>query len=172
MKKVKIILIAILVGLFTIPNFFDDLSNNGNVYGANDFTNVVNTPPEIKTMMEAACFDCHSNKTNYMWYSGIAPISLLLNNHIDEGKKELNFSEFKTYKPKRQKHKLEEIAEQVEAHEMPMTPYTWTHSAAKLSDEQRTQLINWAKAAMDEINLADTLVKEEAHAHAENEHAH
>jgi hypothetical protein len=92
MKKLKIILIAILVGLFTIPNFFDDLSNNGNVYGANDFTNVVNTPAEIKMMMETACFDCHSNKTNYMWYSGIAPISLLLNNHIDEGKKELNFS--------------------------------------------------------------------------------
>ncbi len=172
MKKVKIILIVILVGLFTIPNFFDELSNNGTVYGANDFTNVVNTPPEIKTMMEAACFDCHSNKTNYMWYSGIAPISLLLNNHIDEGKKELNFSEFKTYKPKRQKHKLEEIAEQVEAHEMPMKLYTLTHSVAKLSDEQRTQLINWAKAAMDEINLADSLVKDEAHTHAENEHAH
>ena len=170
MKKIKIILLIILVGLFTIPNFFDELSNNGSVYGANDFTTVVNTPVGIKTMMETACFDCHSNKTNYMWYSGIAPVSLLLNNHINEGKKELNFSEYKTYKPKRQKHKLEEIAEQVEAHEMPMTPYTWTHSTAKLTEEQRTQLMNWAKAAMDEINLADTLVKEEAH--VENEHAH
>lgn len=172
MKKIKIALIAIIVGLFTIPNFFDELSNNGTVYGANDFTNVVNTPNEIKSMMETACFDCHSNKTNYMWYSGIAPLSLLLNHHIDEGKEELNFSEFKNYKPKRQKHKLEEIAEQVEAHEMPMAAYTWTHPAAKLTEEQRTQLINWAKAAMDEINLTDTVVKMETKEADEHEHAH
>ncbi|MFY8021714.1 MAG: heme-binding domain-containing protein [Bacteroidia bacterium] len=161
MKKIKITLIIVLIGLFTIPNFFDELSNNGTLYGANDFTQVVNTPTEIKTIMETACFDCHSNQTNYMWYSGIAPLSLILNHDIEEGKHELNFSEFKTYKAKRQKHKLEEIAEQVESHEMPMTAYTWTHPQAKLTDDQRTLLINWAKAAMEEINLADTTVKVE-----------
>ena len=161
----SIFIIVVLIQLIRpMPNISDDNSKS--------ITTAYEVPDDIQKMLQRACADCHSNKTNYPWYSKIQPVAWWLNHHIEEGKEELNFSEFKNYKPKRQKHKLEEIAEQVEAHEMPMTAYTWTHPAAKLTEEQRTQLINWAKAAMEEINLADTVVKMETKEADEHEHAH
>jgi hypothetical protein len=74
-----------------------------------------------------------------------------MQHHVDEGKEELNFSEFKTYKPKRQKHKLEEIAEQVNEHEMPLSSYTLIHKNAVLTPEQNVALVNWAKQEFEKI---------------------
>jgi hypothetical protein len=79
------------------------------------------------------------------------PIGLWMQWHVNEGKEELNFAEFKNYKLKRQKHKLEEILEQVNEHEMPLWSYTLIHTETKLSAEQMTLLTNWAKQAAEKI---------------------
>ena len=80
-----------------------------------------------------------------------------MKNHIDEGRKELNFSTFATYEPKRQAHKLEEAAEYVEQKKMPLESYTLGHSDAKLSDEQRKQLVNYFRMVQKQIQQAHTL---------------
>jgi hypothetical protein len=128
-------------------------ANNGEVVGENHISKSLQIPEEINLILERSCNDCHSNQTNYPWYSKIQPIGFWLQNHVNEGKEELNLSEFKTYSAKKQKHKLEEIAEQVDAHEMPLFSYTLIHKQAELNQEQISLLSNWAKTEAEKIAL-------------------
>jgi hypothetical protein len=97
--------------------------------------------------------DCHSNNTNYPWYASVQPLAWWIDHHIEEGKGELNFSEFASYKPKKARHKLDEVAEQVEIHEMPLNSYTFIHAEARLTAAERKLLSDWAKATRDSIKV-------------------
>jgi hypothetical protein len=90
--------------------------------------------------LKSSCYDCHSNKTNYPRYSKINPVGMWLNHHIEEGKAELNFSNFAAYDKKNLDHKLEETAEEVAEGHMPLPSYTLVHADAKLSQEQVKQI--------------------------------
>lgn len=148
MKNKTLLIFGSIALLLIVISFFDKTDNRGEWYGPNDFTHKLTADAEVKSILEKACFDCHSNKTNYRWYNEIPPLSLWLNHHINEGKEELNFSEFASYKAKRAKHKLEEIAEQIEQDEMPMKPYLITHPEAKLTEQEKNLLISWSKNAL------------------------
>jgi len=109
------------------------------------FLTETNPPQEVKIVLEQTCYDCHSNNTEYPWYNNIAPVSYWLADHVKDGKKHLNFSDWKSYSVKKKDHKLEEVAEMVEDGEMPLSEYTWTHEEAKLTEEQRNDVIAWVK---------------------------
>ena len=81
-----------------------------------------------------ACFDCHSNEVVWPWYSNVAPISWLIQHDVDEGRDELNFSEWHAGQ------EGHEAAETVREREMPPRQYLWTHPAARLSDTERAAL--------------------------------
>jgi Haem-binding domain len=102
--------------------------------------------PEVKQIVEKACYDCHSNKSNWPWYSYVAPVSWFVASHVEEGRHEMNFSVWQDYTPKRKSKKLGEIVEEIEEGEMPLAPYKLTHSQANLSDGEVATLINWAKS--------------------------
>lgn len=140
----KKILYSILV-LLIIIQFFRIDKTNPTINISQDFIEITKPPIEIATILKSACYDCHSSETRYPWYTNIAPVSWWIKHHIDEGKEELNFSEWGTYKTKRKDHKLEEIIEWVEDGEMPLNEYTWTHADSKLTQEQKDLLIGWVK---------------------------
>jgi hypothetical protein len=140
-----------LCSVFVVIQFFRPARNEGTAYGENDYTQAINVPEDIKKIVEVSCFDCHSNKTNYKWYHNIQPFAWWMNHHVEEGKGELNFSEFKTYKDRRKRHKLEETGEMVEEGEMPMDSYLWMHDEAKLNEAQKKQLIEWAQIEMNKF---------------------
>lgn len=143
--------------VFIIIQFFPIDKTNPTTNEGMDFLKIKNTPEPIAKLIRNSCYDCHSNETKYPFYSNIQPVAWLLKNHIDEGRKELNFSTFATYEPKRQAHKLEEAAEYVEQKNMPLESYTLGHSDAKLSDEQRRQLVNYFRMVQKQIQQANTL---------------
>jgi len=103
-------------------------------------------PSDVQAILERSCYDCHSNKTVWPWYSNVAPVSWLLADDVKDGRKELNFSEWGTYKERRKSRKLKELCEQVKESEMPLTLYVPLHSSAKLSDADRTRLCEWSTA--------------------------
>ena len=105
---------------------------------------------EVSTLLEMACYDCHSNKTRYPWYANVMPVAYFLNDHVTDGKRHLNFSEFTHRSIAVQNHKLEEIIEEVGEGEMPLESYTalGLHEEADLSDAQRQLLIDWARQQM------------------------
>lgn len=158
MKKIATIVVVLLIFIqFFKPerNLSDDQSHHISTKYA--------FPEEIAAISKAACDDCHSNKTTYPWYANVQPAAWWLSNHVNEGKKHLNFSEFTIRRIAVQNHKLEEIVEMVEEGEMPLKSYTWLglHPDAKLTQDQKSKLITWAKAQMDTIKAhypADSLI--------------
>jgi Haem-binding domain len=134
---------------------------------SDDQTNAISTkypmPDSVAAIMKVACYDCHTNKTNYPWYAEIQPVAWWLSDHVKDGKRHFNMSNFTSMKVAIQNHKLEEMAEEIEKGEMPLHSYTYMglHSEAKLTAEQRKTLVTWAHAQMDSLKAhypADSLV--------------
>lgn len=152
-KKIGWGLIVVLI----VIQFIRSDRNSGEAYGPAHIGSTVDVPDQVKEILDRACNDCHSNNTDYPWYAHVQPVAWWLAGHVEEGKEELNFSEFGTYKLKRKLHKLEEIAEQVKEGEMPLKSYTWLHRKARLTEDERQLLISWAlsaKASIDSVKAA------------------
>lgn len=150
MSLKKKILLGLLAALLIIQ-FIRPAKNDGIADSPNDITHAVTVPAEIRNMLAISCYDCHSNHTEHRWYENIQPFGWWISHHINEGKEELNFSEFNSYSLKRKKHKLDEVIETVEEHEMPLNSYLWVHGDAKLSAEQQSALTAWARASIDSL---------------------
>jgi hypothetical protein len=99
--------------------------------------------------------DCHSNNTIYPWYSHIQPAAWWMNNHVKDGKKDLNFDEFLTYTKKKQFKKMEETIELVKEGEMPLKSYTWIHNDAKLTEAEKTALTDWATGVQKGLGFVE-----------------
>ncbi|MFS4456781.1 heme-binding domain-containing protein [Maribacter sp. 2304DJ31-5] len=139
----KILLVLLILGIAI--QFYRPEKNLAQGEHTLPFLTETNPPNEVRTLLKTACYDCHSNHTNYPWYNNIAPISFWLQDHIKEGKEELNFSDWAQYSNKRKDHKLEELIEEVSENEMPLAEYTWTHKEAVLDREQIDAIVRWAK---------------------------
>jgi hypothetical protein len=153
----KRILLGILI-IILLSQFIRPPHNDGDASTPSDITHMVAVPDTVMGILKTACYDCHSNHTNYPWYSKITPVNWWLNNHINEGKRHFNFSNFITGTHKRMIKKMEEVGETVEKHEMPLNSYTWIHKDARLNDAQQKLIIDWAKDAEQKI-LQDSLQK-------------
>lgn len=142
MKKVLKIVIRIVIVAFVIIQFIRSDKNEGGYESLSDFKTETNVSEKVYSILETNCFDCHSNQTVYPWYAEISPLSYWFKDHIDEGKDELNFSEWKNYSTKKKDHKLEELIEEVDEGEMPLDSYTWIHG--KLPEDDQKVLLEWA----------------------------
>ncbi len=140
-KKVGWVLLLALV----IAQFFSPEKNEGDLGSVTPFLTETNPPADVQQILKNTCFDCHSDTTKYPWYNSITPVNYWLEEHINDGKKHLNFSKWETYSVKRKEHKLDELYEEVEEKEMPLKSYTWTHADARLSQEQIDAVVAWAK---------------------------
>ena len=90
--------------------------------------------PEVMELLRRACYDCHSNESEWPWYSYVAPVSWLIEHDVEEAREHMNFSEWQTWEPGKQDHKREECWEEVEEGEMPLWFYTPLHWDARLSE--------------------------------------
>jgi len=144
-------IMLLLLFVFIVMQFFQPDKNNNNVAIAENISSVIAMPDSVNKVLHLACYDCHSNNTEYPWYSNIQPIGWWLAGHIKDGKRELNFNEFATYTTKKQLKKLEEIKESQQDKWMPLEYYTLIHEDAKLDDEQRRLIIDWADSATKTI---------------------
>ena len=105
-----------------------------------DFISIAQPPEEIARLIKTGCYDCHSNESVYPWYSNIAPFSWIIKSHIDDARKDVNFSEWGNYQPGKRGHKLDECKEMIEKGEMPLAGYELLHPRAKFSSEEREKL--------------------------------
>jgi len=154
MKIVKKIALALLAVLIAMQLYRPEKnSTKGDL--KTTFLTETNPPPVVRSLLENACYDCHSNNTSYPWYNYIAPVSYWMAGHVNHGKEELNFSEWEVYTKKKKDHKLEEIIEMIEEDEMPLKEYRWTHDAARLTAEQKEAIMEWAQLSRALYQLND-----------------
>jgi hypothetical protein len=153
MRKVLKILALGLTVAFVIIQFFRIDKSVPPIVQGETLEAAVNVPPDIEMVLGRSCSDCHSYSTIYPWYAQVQPVAWFLKNHIDDGRREVNFSIFNTYSPKRKIKKLEEICEQVESGEMPLPSYLWIHWDAALREGDARALCDWANEEKGKIQV-------------------
>lgn len=141
-KKIALAMLVVLVVL----QLFRPEKNLSETLSDADITYALSVPSAIHSILVEKCYDCHSNNTRYPWYFNIQPVAWWMADHIDHGKEELNFSDFKNYNERKANHKLEEISELIKDDEMPLPSYTLVHSGAKLTSEEKTAINAWIKS--------------------------
>lgn len=144
MKKIFRIVIILLLATFVVIQFSQPKKNLGDI-SENHIFQMEAIPENIKTILKNSCLDCHSNQTTYLWYHKIAPVSWMINHHVVDGKKELNFSNWEDMDIFDKITKLEEMCKETERKKMPLKPYVIMHPKAKLSAEDIIEICNWSE---------------------------
>jgi hypothetical protein len=139
--------------VFVVIQFIQPARNKRSDTLSTDMTKTIDVPGNVQSILKIACYDCHSNNTNYPWYSRIQPFGWLQARHIRNGKAALNFSEFGSYSVRRQISKLNGIANSIKDKTMPLRSYTMIHKNARLSKENKALLIDWAARIKDSLKL-------------------
>lgn len=149
MKKVIIFLLVV----FVFIQVFRIDKTNPPVNKDLDFFTIKETPRHTAEIIRNSCYDCHSNESNYPWYSNVAPASWMVKSHIDEGRKHLNFSTFATYQVSQQLDKLEGAVKLVQDGDMPLESYLLGHQNSRLTDDQKAELIDYFKKIRTDIKI-------------------
>lgn len=147
MSRFSRVLRWLIVGvaiLFVIAQLVRPARTNPQVDQAITIENQVTMDPKVSAILQRSCFDCHSNKTSWPWYTNVAPVSWFVINHVNEGRHELNFSEWGKFEQRRRQQKLKEICEQVKAGEMPLGSYIPLHPNSKLTQDDVKVLCDWS----------------------------
>jgi hypothetical protein len=149
MKKLFRVLrwvLILAVGGLIVAQFFGPAKSNP----ASDPTQAIDSrlqvTPQVATILDRSCNDCHSNKTRWPWYSNVAPVSWFVIDHVNEGRQNLNFSEWGRYTPRDVQGMLKQICREVKAGAMPLSSYTPLHPGSTLSPEDVKTLCDWAAA--------------------------
>lgn len=155
-KKIGLVLLVV----FLVMQAFRP-EKNVSGQKSNAISTLYPVPDNVSQILVKACNDCHSNTTVYPWYAAIQPLAWWLNDHVQDGKKHLNFDEFASYRLAKQFHKLEEVFDEVKGGEMPLESYTVVHRNANLTPEEKNILLDWSAAVRDTMKArypADSLI--------------
>ncbi|HTF87881.1 MAG TPA: heme-binding domain-containing protein [Planctomycetota bacterium] len=139
LKRIGYALLALLVLIQLVPYGRDHSAPPGDTEPKWD------SPRTRELAVQAGCFDCHSNHTHWPWYSWVAPMSWLVAQDVEDGREQLNFSQF----DKRQRN-ADECADQVRSGEMPLWQYKLAHAGARLSDAEREELAAGLEATFED----------------------
>lgn len=150
-KLKKIALVFFL--MFVAIQFYQPKQNTSSSFDfGKNFAKNYNVPPSVLNSLQIACYDCHSNNTKYLWYDYIQPARMFVENHIKNGKGELNFNEFASYSNRKQQSKLDAISKEIKSGDMPLNSYTLLHSEANLKEEEKEAIITWIDKTLNSKN--------------------
>ncbi|SJN36655.1 hypothetical protein FM107_08975 [Sphingobacterium sp. JB170] len=113
------------------------------------FVDTFKVGEQVNAILAVSCYDCHSNNTNYPWYSEIQPMAWLMEKHILDGKEKLNFDDLPPYGSRRLNSKFTQITKQIEQDKMPLNSYLWLHEGARLRMEDKKLLIDYFNSLAD-----------------------
>lgn len=113
---------------------------------------VVFVPPQIESILQRGCYDCHSDRTRWPWYSNVAPVSWFVIDHVDSGRRHVNFSDWLRRDTKNPaeytRERFQAICRQVQTGDMPLTSYLLLHRTAKLSPDDIETICQWTRTGV------------------------
>ena len=143
MKKIFFGLLGILVAIqFIRPNF-----NNPNI----DEKIALQADEKVMTVLKKACYDCHSNETNYPFAHNIAPASWVIADHVKEGRIALNFSQWETIDPTTKTTRIKRAKQLVRNGLMPIASYTMIHKEARLDSTEKEMLEQFFDTQLEKL---------------------
>lgn len=141
--------VVVAAVIFAAAQFVRPAKTNPPVEEARTMQAHLKVPSQVDAIFRRACYDCHSNETTWPWYSNIAPTSWFLTDHVDHGRKHLNFSDWaqpERHAVNKSAAKLDEICREVKGRGMPLGTYLILHPEAKLSDQDIKVICDWAES--------------------------
>lgn len=105
----------------------------------------VEAPPDVKSVLRRSCYDCHSNETKWPWYAYVAPMSWLVAQDVEEGRRELNFSIWGSYPEKKRISHAGNAVEEIEEGHMPLPNYLKLHADAHVTPAELERLREWSE---------------------------
>jgi hypothetical protein len=152
MKKWLKLSLITLVALVVAAQVVRPARTNPPVDPQKEITAHMQVDPAVMSTLSRACNDCHSNRTEWPWYSNVAPVSWLVAHDVNDGREELNFSEWGASKEKEPGKLLGKICSQVTEGEMPMATYTLIHPQAKLTREEVQNVCRWTNSIASNVS--------------------
>jgi hypothetical protein len=142
--RVRIVVVLLIGGLILIQLFQPD-RNKGTIVPEIDLLTISAIPDSLASILKNSCYDCHSNRTNYPWYSYIVPISWMLEKHIDKGKEALNLSSFGNLEKAKKIGALTDLCDVIESGSMPLKSYLIIHRNARIMEAEAEKICNWTE---------------------------
>jgi len=139
--RVLIAGIAVFAGLQVIPV---DRSNPP-VEAARTIFASEALPPKVEAVLRRSCQDCHSNQTQWPWYSYVAPMSWIVAHDVHAARRQMNLSEWASYSDKKRESRLNGICEQVVNGDMPEGKYALIHRRARVTEDERAAICQWVE---------------------------
>jgi hypothetical protein len=139
LKWLAIVLVVALIGI----QFVRPARTNPAVDQSQTIEAFTQMTPDVASILDRSCRDCHSNKTVWPWYTNVAPVSWWVIDHANHGRSHLNYSEWGKLDADRRDRKLRQICDQVQDGLMPLPSYLPMHANARLSDQDRKTLCDW-----------------------------
>jgi hypothetical protein len=144
-----------IVAIFALMQLWQPKRNNHGDSNHTEFLQDFHISRNTGLILKNSCMDCHSNYTEYPWYTRVQPFGWWMDSHIDEGKSELNFDGIENYGNRRQISKFKSIISSIEDNTMPLSSYTLIHKSAKLSPREQKIITDWASAVLDSLEKTD-----------------
>jgi hypothetical protein len=147
-------LLLILAIAFIAAQFYQMPRTNPQFAPSQTIDNIVNVPPDIHATLTRACADCHSDETAWPWYTHIAPTSWFVTNHVNQGRRRINFSTWVRpgKEPQDSIDRLKAMCREVQDGNMPLSSYTLIHWKSKLSAADVNSLCQWSQAEQQRLS--------------------
>jgi hypothetical protein len=135
----------ILLAAFIIIQFFRPDRTNPPSDPTKSLWSDTSVPKEVAGLIKRSCIDCHSNQTEWPWYSNVAPVSWLVADDVANGRKRVNFSTWLDYSDRKREKMRGNIAEEIASGDMPLGKYTFIHPSSKPTDEEKKSMAAWGE---------------------------
>lgn len=138
----------VIVGIssLAVSQFFGPAKTNPATDSSQSIESRLQVTPQVTAILDRSCNDCHSNKTRWPWYSNVAPVSWLVIGDVNEGRQNMNLSEWGRYTERDVDGLLKQICREVKSGGMPLAIYKPLHPSSKLSTEDVKTLCDWTDA--------------------------
>lgn len=110
--------------------------------------------PQAGDAFARACADCHSNRTDWPWYSEVAPVSWFVANHVNHARSHMNVSHWHEYTDSEAKRYLDKMCRMTRGHDMPLASYRIMHSEARLTDEEIESICQWSQQSREALSAS------------------
>lgn len=144
--RVKKVVVALIVFLVVIQ-IFQPRRTNPPVVPSKSLIAHVQVPEEVHSALMRACGDCHSNQTRWPWYSHTAPLSWVITDDVNQGRKHMNFEDWEALEdPKEANDRLLGICKEIKQKGMPPFSYRLVHGYLRLKTKEIDSLCSWSES--------------------------
>jgi hypothetical protein len=145
MARVKNVLIA-LVAFLVVIQIFQPARSNPVAAPSRSLIAHVRVPEDVYSALIRSCGDCHSNQTRWPWYSRVAPLSWVITDDVNEGRRHMNFDDWEALEdPKQATDRLVGICEEITKKGMPPFSYRLVHAGTQLKTQEIASICSWSQ---------------------------